>query len=92
MLFEGQRVFGFDAAEPGYGKAAAWVALQVFDVGSGSCGALLQGLDGAVAELAAHEFGALSERFVEGAGQPAAANFYLALGHDGRPGFGGHEV
>ena len=74
-------MFGFDSAEGADGEAAAGVALEVFDVGSGSEAGFFEGLDGAVAVFAAHEFGAFGEGFPEGAGEPAAAHLDLALGH-----------
>jgi hypothetical protein len=77
-------MFGFDSAEGADRESAAGVALEVFDVGAGSCAGFLEGLDGAVAVFAAHEFSAFGERFVEGAGEPTAAHLHFALRHDRR--------
>lgn len=63
-LFQGEWVFGFDSAEFADRKSAAWVALQVFDVGSCTCAGLFQRLHRAVAVLAAHHFATLGESFV----------------------------
>jgi hypothetical protein len=77
-------MFGFDSAEGADRESAAGVALKVFDVGAGAETGFLEGLHGAVAVFAAHEFGAFGEGFVEGAGEPAAAHLHFALRHDRR--------
>jgi len=63
-LFQSQRVFGFDSAEFADRKSATWVALQVFDVGSGTCAGFFQRLHRAVAMFAAHHLATLGESFV----------------------------
>jgi hypothetical protein len=63
-LFQSEWVFGFYSAEFAGRKSAAWVALQVFDVGSGTCAGLFQRLHRAVAVFAAHRLAALGESFV----------------------------
>jgi hypothetical protein len=63
-LFQSEWVFGFYSAEFADRKSAAWVALQVFDVGSGTCVGLFQRLHRAMAVFAAHRLAALGESFV----------------------------
>jgi hypothetical protein len=63
-LFQSEWVFGFDSAEFADRKPAAWVALQVFDMGSGTCAGFFQRLHRAVAVFAAHHLGTLGESFV----------------------------
>jgi hypothetical protein len=57
-------VFGFDSAEFADRKFAARVALQVFNMGSGTCAGFFQRLHRAVAEFAAHHLATLGESFV----------------------------
>ncbi len=83
-------MFRFDSAEGAHWEAAAGVSLEVFDVGAGSGAGFFERLHRAVAVFAAHEFGAFGERFVEGAGEPAAADLHLALGHHRRFFLRGH--
>src|ERR1700748_986422 len=77
-------MFGFDAAELTNRESAAGMALQVFDVGPGTSAGFFQRLHRAVAVFAAHQLVAFREGFVEGAWQPTAAYFDLALRHDRR--------
>jgi hypothetical protein len=63
-LLYSEWVFGFDSAEFADRKSAAWVALQVFDVGSGTYAGLFQRLHRAVAVFAAHHFATLGESIV----------------------------
>ena len=63
-LFQSEWVFGFDSAEFADRKSAARVALQVFDVGSGTCAGLFQRLHRGVAIFAAHQLATLGESFV----------------------------
>ncbi len=83
-LSQRERMFGFDSAERTDRKPAAGMALQVFNVGSGTRGGFFQRLHWPVAVFAAHYLGTLGEGFVDGAGQPATAYFYLAFCHYGR--------
>jgi len=63
-LFQSEWVFGFDAAKFANRKSAARVALQVFDVGSGTCAGLFQRLHRAMTIFAAHQLATLGESFV----------------------------
>ncbi|OJV40165.1 MAG: hypothetical protein BGO25_03175 [Acidobacteriales bacterium 59-55] len=80
-LLQCQWMFGFNSAELGDRKSTTWVALQVFNVGSGTGDRFFQRLYWAVAIFAAHELAAFSESFVKGAWKPTAAYFDLALRH-----------
>lgn len=77
-------MFGFDPTELADWKPAAGMALQVFDVGPSSSAGLFQRLHRPVAVFAAHHLFALGEGFVDGAGQPTATYFDLALRHHRR--------
>ena len=83
-LFQRERMFGFDAAELAHRESAARMALQVFDVGPGTSGRFLQRLHRSMTIFAAHKLVALGERFIDGARQPTATYFYLALRHHRR--------
>ena len=83
-LFQCEWVFGFDSTELANRKSAARVALQVFNMGSSTCAGFLQRLHRAVAVFAAHDLASFGESLIDGAWQPAAAYFDLALRHDRR--------
>jgi hypothetical protein len=83
-LFQREWMFGFDSTERANRKPAARVALQVFDVGSGTCAGFFQRLHWAVAVFAAHNLVSLGEGFIECAWQPTAPYFDLALRHHRR--------
>jgi hypothetical protein len=63
-LFQSEWVSGFYSAEFAHRESAARVALQMFDVGSGTCAGLFQRLHRAVAVFAAHRLSTLGESFV----------------------------
>jgi hypothetical protein len=77
-------MFGFNSTEFSNRKSAARVALQVFDVGSETCARFFQRLHRAVAVFAAHHLASVCESFGEGAWQPTAPYFDLALCHHWR--------
>jgi hypothetical protein len=83
-LFQREWMLGFDSTELANRKSAARVALQVFDVGSGTGGRFFQRLHRAVAVFAAHQLASLGESFVEGAWQPTTSHFDFALRHHRR--------
>lgn len=74
-------MFRFDSAEFADRESAAWVALQVFDVSSGTRAGLFQRLHRAVAMFAAHHLATFGESFEDGAWQPTTARFDLTLRH-----------
>jgi hypothetical protein len=66
--FQGEWVFGFDAAEVANWKPAARMTLQVFNVGSSAGGGFSQRLHRAVAIFATHKLAPLGKGFVKAAG------------------------
>lgn len=83
-LLQRQWMFGFDSAERADRKSAAGVALQMLDMGPCACAGFFQRLHRTVAVFAAHNFVPFGEGFVDGARQPTAPYFDLALGHHRR--------
>lgn len=73
-----------DSTERANREPAAWVSLQVFDVGAGSIAGFFERLHRAVAMFAAHELIAFRERFKDGAWEPTPTYLHLALRHNRR--------
>jgi len=83
-LFQREWMLGLDSTELANRKSAARVALQVFDVGSGTGGRFFQRLHRAMAVFTAHDLIAFCEGFVEGAWEPTPTHLHLALRHHRR--------